>query len=90
MDLYKKHGEKFDESSLKNQTEKIKTDSAEIIESRVSADKTRNSIDSISKLYNVADSVSFYAYFVGAAVHIHGSDQETGNYIVTKDWKVSR
>lgn len=90
VDLYKKHGEHFDESSLKNQTEKIKTDSAEIIESRVSTDKTKNSIDSLSKLYSIADSVSFYAYFVGAAVHIHGSDQETGNYIVTKDWKVSR
>ena len=88
--LYKKHGEKYDDASLKAQAVKMNSDSMELDESRISIDKTRYSIDSISKLYNGADSVSFYAYYVNADVFISGAGAERGTFIISKDWKVRR
>ena len=89
-DMYEKHGEKYDDTSLKQQAAKMNTDSAELIQSRGDVEKTKLTIDSIEKAYTNADSISFAAYFVGATVYLHGGEGEPGNYIISKDWKVSR
>ncbi len=88
--MYEKHGEKYDDASLKQQAAKMNTDSADLVQSRGDVEKIKLTIDSIEKVYTNADSTSFAAYFVGATVYLHGGEGEPGNYIVSKDWKVSR
>ena len=88
--LYEKHGEKYDDKSFKDQVIKMGTDSSELIGNRVEIEKTKRIIDSIDKAYLNADSVAFAAYFVGATIYLHDADPQPGNYIIAKDWKVSR
>ena len=88
--MYDKHNEKHDDASLRQQITKMKTDSTELAESLVNVQKTKNSIDSITKLYATADSVAFAAYYIGASIYLNGGTTDQGNYIISKDWKVSR
>jgi hypothetical protein len=88
--MYEKHKEKHDDASLRQQITKMKTDSTELAESLENVQKAKNTIDSISKLYATADSVSFAAYYIGASIYLNGSTTDQGAYIISKDWKVSR
>jgi len=92
LDLYRKHGEKLDdiEMPLNDQAAKMKTDTIQLNESRLSINNIKNSIDSMNKLYTNADSVTFFAYYVNAGVYFTGASSEQGNFIISKDWKVSR
>ena len=88
--MFGKHGDKYDDTSLKEQEAKMITDSVELGQSLVEVQKTIKTIDSVSALYQRADSVAPAAYFVGATIYVHDSTPEPGNYIISKDWKVSR
>ena len=88
--FYEKHGEKYDDASLTAQETKTNTDITEQSANMQNVQKTKSAIDSITKLYTVADSVSFYEYYVGATVYIKNAPAEQGSYIISKDWKVRR
>jgi hypothetical protein len=88
--LYEKHGEKYDDASLKEQVVKMNTDTTELNQNLQDIQKTKNAIDSFDKCYANADSVSFFEYFVNAKAYFKDGSIEQGSFIISKDWKVRR
>lgn len=85
--LYDKHGEKYDDNSLKAQEVKMVGDTTELKLSAVNVRTAKYLIDSLSKVFVTVDSVSLFEYYVNAVVYFHGVSSEQGVFIISKDWK---
>lgn len=88
-DFYRKNNEKFDQSTLSEQVRKMSADVTHLAESISNISRSKSVIDSLTDVYQRADSVKPCAYFISASVFSDGTEQP-GNFIITTGMKVIR